>query len=454
MNRWYSQLGQDAWAFRLGRRDEKPYFVEIGAGDGVHLSNSLALEERGWSGLCIEAGPAFQALLSNRRCMLDDSCLYDREGVEIAFRVDAEDGHFNGIAPDLGRHREREGVTIAKVSSTIGRVLEKCDAPRHITFLSIDTEGSELRILSALPFETYTIGAVCVEHNWEEPKRSELRALLEAHGFVRVAERSFDDWYLNTAVHGRVRITAERAAESIRTFRAGVRRVLEGVRSRVRAFALGRVPSLTGHAELESVLRKVRPKRVLHVGANDGAEAPTYERCGVEQIVWVEALPDVAREARSKLREPRHRVLEGLLLDVGGERRTFYLANNRRMSSSVFASGPAMTTLFPELQLRETVELVSVTGDELLARHGLAEVAWDLVVLDVQGAELLCVKGMAQTLARATAVLTEYSTEGVYEGGVQLGELTAQLMQRGFRREPMWRRRPHGDVLFLRRRIR
>lgn len=45
------------------------YFVDLGAYDGIYLSNTYLLERRyEWNGICIEANPAtFMSLRSNRR---------------------------------------------------------------------------------------------------------------------------------------------------------------------------------------------------------------------------------------------------------------------------------------------------------------------------------------------------------------------------------------------------
>ena len=48
-------------------------FIDVGAHDGVSLSNTLMFErDRGWAGVCIEANPkVFPALAANRsaRCL-------------------------------------------------------------------------------------------------------------------------------------------------------------------------------------------------------------------------------------------------------------------------------------------------------------------------------------------------------------------------------------------------
>jgi len=54
----YSQFGEDLILHREFFRDtEKGICIEVGAVDGVMMSNTLFFEERGWLCICIEANP-------------------------------------------------------------------------------------------------------------------------------------------------------------------------------------------------------------------------------------------------------------------------------------------------------------------------------------------------------------------------------------------------------------
>ena len=62
---------------------------------------------------------------------------------------------------------------------------------------SVQTQpGSELEILSALPFDQYQVGAFTIEHNFEEPKRSRIAELLSGHGYRLDRTQLVDDWYV------------------------------------------------------------------------------------------------------------------------------------------------------------------------------------------------------------------------------------------------------------------
>ena len=71
--KFYSQLGQDKFLFENFFRGMRGgVFVDVGAYDGVALSNTYYFEkELGWQGICIEPNPlAFEGLSQNRNCVL------------------------------------------------------------------------------------------------------------------------------------------------------------------------------------------------------------------------------------------------------------------------------------------------------------------------------------------------------------------------------------------------
>lgn len=67
------------------------FFVDVGANDGVSMSQTHALEKHfAWSGICVEASDApFQALeLSRPLCVNVNACLSNSSGASVSFAVD------------------------------------------------------------------------------------------------------------------------------------------------------------------------------------------------------------------------------------------------------------------------------------------------------------------------------------------------------------------------------
>ena len=52
-------------------------------------------------------------------------------------------------------------------------------------YLSLDTEGSELDILKAFPYQDFRFNCITVEHNFQERERAQILRLLEANAYVR-----------------------------------------------------------------------------------------------------------------------------------------------------------------------------------------------------------------------------------------------------------------------------
>ena len=55
--------------------------------------------------------------------------------------------------------------------------------------------SGQLEALKGVPFDKYRFGAMAIEHNDEEPKRSDLLKFLEEKGYQRVHSFRQDDFY-------------------------------------------------------------------------------------------------------------------------------------------------------------------------------------------------------------------------------------------------------------------
>jgi len=192
-----SQLGQDKWV--LSKFAAPRYFLEVGANDGIVLSNTYELEKAGWNGMCVDPFPQNH---EHRRSKLVVAAVAASVKNVTFHRA----GVYGGIKDNLGLHafEALKGDAIKTTTRTLGEVLATEQAPSHIDYFSLDTEGSEYDILSTFPFWNYTFGVITVEHNNEEPKKSMIRELLNYHGYMLEREVEFDDWFVSKCVSGKV----------------------------------------------------------------------------------------------------------------------------------------------------------------------------------------------------------------------------------------------------------
>jgi len=57
--KYFGKNGADFLIWSLFSREEPGFFVDAGAFDGIHLSNSYSFELAGWGGICVEAHPEY-----------------------------------------------------------------------------------------------------------------------------------------------------------------------------------------------------------------------------------------------------------------------------------------------------------------------------------------------------------------------------------------------------------
>jgi FkbM family methyltransferase len=204
-----AQIFQDLMVLFFTGCKRGGYFVEFGATNGVELSNTYVLERQfGWNGLLAEPARRWHdALATNRRCAIDQRCIWRASGERIQFNETAA-GEFSTIEEfserDLYREHRSSGDRYLVETVSLNDLLAFHNCPFKIDYLSIDTEGSELTILSNFDFTKYDVSIITVEHNYCEPDRTRLHELLTANDFTRVLTffSRWDDWYLKRALIG------------------------------------------------------------------------------------------------------------------------------------------------------------------------------------------------------------------------------------------------------------
>jgi len=158
-------------------------FVDIGANDGIFLSNTYFFEKkRGWRGICIEPIPeTFATLRQNRNCICVQGCIGPENQKGIPFlRIS---GPLEGLSGIIERYDPKHVQRIEKQLKEYGGSSEIIEVDcynlndllthhhmTHIDFLSIDTEGGELEILKSIDFEKFQIDVITVENNYKDPE--------------------------------------------------------------------------------------------------------------------------------------------------------------------------------------------------------------------------------------------------------------------------------------------
>lgn len=216
---------------------------------------------------------------------------------------------------------------------------------------------------------------------------------------------------------------------------------------------------------LAARLKTVRGRTIVHVGAHTGQEAERYQKWGARRVIWIEAAPDIFQRLEANLAQMRscppsrfarltaapateHIAINALVCAEEGEEIALNVYDNDGASNSIFRIARDGSGRYDGLH--ETGEVHSIAGrtlDNILAEVGVDPQQVDILVVDIQGAELLCLKGATKLLQNVRWIESEVSKRPVYTGGVLLHELEAWLAERGFRRRT-WVRSNHGNTIF------
>jgi FkbM family methyltransferase len=204
---FYSQHGQDRFCYEKFFQNKKDgFFLEIGALDGIRLSNTYFYEKMGWSGICVEPSPKkFSLLEKNRNCICEKAAVSNISGQKLSFMdIHGYGEGLSGIVEKYNKkHRDRIqreiknpnnlGFELVEVETiSFNDLLEKHDIV-NVDLCSIDIEGGELDVLKSIDFSRFKIGILIVENNYND---QEMRNFMSSSGYELKARISCDDIYV------------------------------------------------------------------------------------------------------------------------------------------------------------------------------------------------------------------------------------------------------------------
>ena len=185
-------------------------------------------------------------------------------------------------------------------------------------------------------------------------------------------------------------------------------------------------------------------KNILHIGGNTAQEAIMYKRLKVPRVVFIEALPNIYDLMLKKLKMlPGYSGLNYCLSNGYGTRK-FYVSNFNGKSSSLLKP-LRHKKIYPQVTFDSVINVETVPLDSL-GLHG-----FDLIVIDVQGAEHLVIDGGKETISSAKAVYLECNSGGLYEGDTDLNTIVKILDENFILVSVITNSAYSGDALFINR---
>lgn len=188
--------GSQAGEYRVLRRvilpDDPTFVVDVGAHDGVSLSNSRPLLQQGWHGILLEPSPEpfrkLSAIYQNSdriRCL--NVAASNRQGTgEFFFGADGSDSFLGTLCTDKNEwfDKARADRSIQVTVDRLTNILAANGCPPDFGLLLVDTEGMDYECLLGLDFGSFRPRVVVTEeYTWDEEKHRRKYELLENEGY-------------------------------------------------------------------------------------------------------------------------------------------------------------------------------------------------------------------------------------------------------------------------------
>lgn len=208
---YYSQSQQDKFVNDIiFANKENGVFLDIGAHDGISYSNSFFFEKYlNWSGVCVEPNPpVYKKLVANRKAACYNVCIGNSNEVVKFMSISGYSEMLSGMLSDYDAkhiHRIESEIKEKGGSSEIidiemidvNTILDK-EKIQQIDYCSIDTEGSELKIIKGFDFSKLDIKVIGIENNYNI---QEIKDILTNNNYKFLVRIGVDDFYIKDTLY-------------------------------------------------------------------------------------------------------------------------------------------------------------------------------------------------------------------------------------------------------------
>ena len=189
-----SQVFQDLFVLFYLNKKKTGYFIEIGGGNGIDISNSYILEKNfNWTGIICEPNIYLQKNIKKyRSAKLITNPITEKSIKKVDFYMNKDP-----YQSSLNKSEMTDGKIILDTYCLNNLILNR-DTNCKIDYISIDTEGNEYEILKSFNFEKFNVKIFTIEHNFEQVKRERIYEMMKKNNYKRVFKNIsyMDDWYI------------------------------------------------------------------------------------------------------------------------------------------------------------------------------------------------------------------------------------------------------------------
>ena len=191
-----------------------------------------------------------------------------------------------------------------------------------------------------------------------------------------------------------------------------------------------------------------RNKYILHIGADECQEKDEYNKNGFtdDRIIWIEGNSETVK--RVKNAKNNILIYDALISDLDDDIVDFIITNN--MQSSSILELEEHLKEHPYVFETQRYKKSTITVNTFLKKYNIDPSLIEFVNIDIQGAELLALKGMSEVLKYAKYLYLEVNNKHLYRNCALVDEIDSFVLNYGFERK-MINMTQHGwgDALYV-----
>ena len=193
----------------------------------------------------------------------------------------------------------------------------------------------------------------------------------------------------------------------------------------------------------------VKPNGILHVGAHLAEESEEYRDNNWDNgkgVIGVEAQLDCGEFMKSHLDSANNKIYHAVIWNQNNIE--MELNKTSKTASTSLLKFGSHSTIYPEINITDKIKVKTIRLDTLLVHSD----EFELVVLDIQGAEARAIESLGNRIHKTKWIFMEVSKKPLYVGTMLVDELDEYLGAMGFKRVfTAWDRRAGwGDALYAR----
>ena len=193
--------------------------------------------------------------------------------------------------------------------------------------------------------------------------------------------------------------------------------------------------------DMEEVLRDAKPHGIIHAGAYLGQWWKIYEKYGVKNRCWIEACPETFDKL--SINVPQIDIKLNYAVCDRDEEMIFVVTSNMQ-SSSIF-SLKIHLKVYPSIKPTKQIIVIGRRMDTLIDQ-GLIDISkYDFLLMDLQGAEYLALKGLEKNISKINYIVSEVNYMKLYDGSTLFNNFDKYISSLGFKKVIMTKFKEYGE---------